>query len=119
MLQRARLTEPRGETPNPKLGEMVGFCVDGDGEETASRSSFHLPQADHFPERENEMSNQNWQVKTLIEDGKTFSVKLSVEMIAVLEESQLVLKMKDDYPWVVRPATCCPACAPPTCGHGK
>jgi hypothetical protein len=123
MLQRARLDDaPRAQPEIPtsiEVGEMVGIRDDGDGEETAPRSSFHLSHSDHFPEKEMKMSHQNWEMKKVIENDKTFLVKINVEIGDALFERKLGLKMKDAYPWVIRPAIRCLACARSPCVHGK
>lgn len=68
------------------------------------------------------MSHQNWETKKISDGDKIFSIKINTDVADALFERKLVLKMKDGYPWVVRPAaSSCSSCASSSssCPHGK
>lgn len=66
------------------------------------------------------MSYQNWETQKIFEGDRNFSVKINTEIADTLFERQLILKMKNGYPWVVRPSSSsCSSCAAPSCPHGK
>ena len=58
------------------------------------------------------MTYQNWETQKIFEGDKVFSVKINTEIADTLFERKLILKMKEGYPWVVRPASSsCSSCA--------
>lgn len=71
------------------------------------------------------MTYQNWETLKIFEGDKIFSVKINTEIADTLFERKLILKMKEGYPWVVRPASSsCSSCASSSstssaCAHGK
>lgn len=68
------------------------------------------------------VSHQNWETKKIFEGEEVFLVKINTDIADTLFERKLVLKMKDGYPWVVRPTSLpCPSCAASSscCSHRK
>ncbi len=66
------------------------------------------------------MSYQNWETQKIFEGDEIFLVKVNTEIADTLFERKLILKMKNGYPWVVRPASsACSSCGSSPCPHGK